>query len=115
MSEWISVKERLPEPHVDALALKPCGPFVGYYNGKDWMVRTDEYNEVGITHWMPLPAPPEPKQKVKEALREAICLLDAARHSTMGRREIPLEGWFDWSSNIAIALPRLRSALESEE
>lgn len=61
--EWVSVKERLPEPGERVLATD--GGFVGegyvsHYNkwcrsnGMKWdMFRTE------VTHWMPLPAPPD--------------------------------------------------------
>ena len=56
MSEWISVKDRLPEPWVEVLV----------YRGEDWTVVSCEVDTNGkwlhffnITHWMPLPEPPK--------------------------------------------------------
>ena len=75
MSEWISVKDRLP----------PLRENVLFYNGKreirfgffspdpppvdNWATESSiwvndlSYDEIGTaTHWMPLPAPPECKE-----------------------------------------------------
>lgn len=80
MSEWISVKERLPEDLPEntgrktiscIVALKSCYP-----NGKhtiqkrqrQWIPHYDgsfvgwEWSRIGanrVTHWMPLPEPPK--------------------------------------------------------
>lgn len=57
---WISVKDRLPEPHTNVLFFGRYGFFIGWYSYlmKKW--RTDECSEVQeVTHWMPLPKPPE--------------------------------------------------------
>ena len=82
MSEWISTEERLPEidmeaaahdRHVNVLAATKTGSviFVQYIsNGYaktakgreprfEWMGRICPFN---LTHWMPLPEPPECKQ-----------------------------------------------------
>jgi hypothetical protein len=57
MSEWISVKERLPEELPEntgrktiscLVALKSCYPRIGAQR---------------VTHWMPLPEPPEENQQ----------------------------------------------------
>lgn len=71
MSEWISVKERLPESRHDVLAYD--GSFVvsaqiwRNYRGPQWSLPSSvggceaeaNFNENGITHWMPLPPPPK--------------------------------------------------------
>ena len=54
MSDWISVKERLPEPWTQVIGILPDGGFRvtwTYYDGSWW--------DSGITHWMPLPDPPK--------------------------------------------------------
>lgn len=60
MSEWISVKERLPEEPMRCLVYAKRGKYGGcgvvYYNQGFY---GDEYG--AITHWMPLPEPPEVK------------------------------------------------------
>ena len=63
LNEWISVEERLPEGHMQVLmwsAKWGIAEAGSYYNSRFWV-----YNELGdgyvgdrITHWMPLPAPP---------------------------------------------------------
>lgn len=74
MSEWISVKERLPEEGVSVICLDNGNP--NYIPANDdiyvaaWCSRlgsfTDEYmgdhdflGKRSPTHWMPLPAPPK--------------------------------------------------------
>ena len=67
MAEWISVKERLP--------VVPAAPLSQYAkdNGEGFLVcfcdgyidictfwaRGQRFDEDGVTHWMPLPEPPE--------------------------------------------------------
>lgn len=61
--EWISVKEKLPEPHVPVLVNAKTGPLKGnailfvatdkkWHDG--WIVYDGE-----ITHWIPIPELPE--------------------------------------------------------
>ena len=62
-NEWVSVEERLPEGHAQVLmwsAKWNIAEAGSYYNKHFWV-----YSEIGdgyiadnITHWMPLPAPP---------------------------------------------------------
>ncbi len=79
MSEWISVKDRLPEDGVAALLYveNPYGPkdyFIGYLSvdGYSWVetAETAPMTLCGhiiegcgslrkVTHWMPLPEPPK--------------------------------------------------------
>lgn len=60
MSEWISVKDRLPDIGIEVLV------YLSSYNGGS--IRTDQrytnqswmwYEDYDITHWMPLPEPPK--------------------------------------------------------
>lgn len=66
MPQWISVKERLPELGIHVLTYgiytkdtivawrDDCDELLGMY---DWV--TEDRLLSQITHWMPLPAPPE--------------------------------------------------------
>lgn len=62
MSEWISVKDRMPEEGVDVLVYGDI-----YLNRKgadvDFVDRESGnffyYDEGEVTHWRPLPEPPE--------------------------------------------------------
>ena len=64
LNEWISVEERLPEGHMQVLmwsAKWGIAEAGSYYNRRFWV-----YNELGdgyvadrITHWIPLPGPPD--------------------------------------------------------
>lgn len=57
---WISVKDRLPEPDTDVLARRATGMEVESYHkeGNGWWT-WDVVNNWRVTHWMPLPEPPE--------------------------------------------------------
>ena len=67
-NEWVSVEERLPEKNAQVLmwsAKWNIAEAGSYYNGRFWV-----YSEIGdayiaddITHWMPLPAPPEKEKE----------------------------------------------------
>lgn len=66
MSKWISVKDKLPKEFQQVIVCreKAKGEFVveaGYKDVQDWWkvygTRTKK-----VTHWMPLPEPPEAGQ-----------------------------------------------------
>ena len=67
-NEGVSVEERLPEKNAQVLmwsAKWNIAEAGSYYNGRFWV-----YSEIGdayiaddITHWMPLPAPPEKEKE----------------------------------------------------
>jgi len=63
--QWISVKDRLPEWDDEAMSVLISGNSwhdydVAYFGPTTWH---DKYDDVvkGVTHWMPLPKPPEEK------------------------------------------------------
>lgn len=65
MSEWISVKDRMPEINKKVLV---CGRKGGIYTARwrgeyeGWKrLASSEWNVVNPTHWMPLP--PKPKKE----------------------------------------------------
>lgn len=75
MSEWISVKDRLPDlilcragsAYSDAVIVWTSGrkAMIAIYDGIDFLCAADYWDAFGeeITHWMPLPEPPnEPEE-----------------------------------------------------
>lgn len=66
-NEWVSVEEKLPEDNTQVLmwsARWKIAEAGSYYNQHFWV-----YSEIGdgyiadnITHWMPLPSPPDKEQ-----------------------------------------------------
>lgn len=64
MSEWISVKDRLPEPGEKVITfLRLAGsPMIGtgYFMGDDgwYYIGIEAPHHDVVTHWMPLPEPP---------------------------------------------------------
>ena len=64
MSKWISVNDRLPKGNYDSDLVDVYSVLQGriidcnYINNDYWMTGTG-YEIDDVTHWMPLPAPPE--------------------------------------------------------
>ena len=63
MSEWISVDDRLPEDYrelVLACRVGINGPqmFTAFYGDADWAIMLAGHVD-DVTHWQPLPEPPE--------------------------------------------------------
>ena len=56
MGEWIPVSERLPDEEVRVLATDGTDVFDSEYMSGNWEWCSD------VTHWMPLPEPPEVTQ-----------------------------------------------------
>ena len=57
VQEWISVKDRLPEPKEKAICLNRDGEMmIGTYTEWGWMFPCYFKSP---THWMPLPEPPK--------------------------------------------------------
>ena len=64
--EWISVKDRLPEKEKEVLVYwtntSQCKRHyeIIYYTGDHWFCLDDKVRPwIKVTHWMPLPEPPE--------------------------------------------------------
>ena len=67
MSEWISVKERLPETGEWMLAWCGNGCSVAahpFLDGRGWF--DTNLLPIFVTHWMPLPTPPEAESEAGE-------------------------------------------------
>ena len=79
-NEWISVEDRLPEGHMQVLmwsARWKIAEAGSYYNKHFWVYTEigDGYIADNITHWMPLPAPPDKDNHVPaKAPNEALTL-----------------------------------------
>lgn len=54
--KWISVKDRLPSREIESVL---C--YRGYVSmlSVDWYFYQNDCQKLGVTHWMPLPKPPE--------------------------------------------------------
>jgi hypothetical protein len=119
MSEWIDVKDRLPDEVDSYLVYRPDSdpPYVTslWEEGEWWPERGDVALD-GITHWMPLPDPPAPKLTAKEALRIAVTQLNVLEKAGFAKQDATyvIAGEL---ARVAFSevLPRLRAALESEE
>ena len=61
MSQWIPVDERLPEIGVSVLVADFGDVHEMAWNGRYWVVPASGWVGDGVTHWMPLPEPPEVK------------------------------------------------------
>ena len=58
VQHWISVKDRLPEDASTVLAIDSDGTICSAYYVGRWHGGGD-LDEDAVTHWMPLPKPPE--------------------------------------------------------
>lgn len=69
MSEWISVKDRLPEKYTDVLCYDTYGECIIAHQITDkwcdnmWSDSNEENYEIEVTHWMLLPEPPKKEQE----------------------------------------------------
>lgn len=64
MSEWISVKDRLPEKETDVfVAGLHCNSWIysvaGLFGDEFLSMETEDEMRFTVTHWMPLPEPPK--------------------------------------------------------
>lgn len=66
MGEWIKCSERMPEEGEDVIVYDGLGQvhegcYFRYGDGVVWEIPSynpSYYDEVNVTHWMPLPEPP---------------------------------------------------------
>mgnify|MGYP002797010542 CR=1 FL=1 len=64
-NEWVRVEERLPRLRENVLVCaywhEHWGVYIGWNNGHGWTVSCGigQRNDVQVSHWMPLPAPPD--------------------------------------------------------
>lgn len=60
VNRWIPCSERFPEEDVSVLCYMQIGEIVVMqYGGDGWYCGVIRYNPRYVTHWMPLPEPPE--------------------------------------------------------
>lgn len=67
MSEWVKCSERMPEEGKDVIVYDDLeqvheGCYFQYGDRTVWEIPSynpSYYDEVNVTHWMPLPEPPE--------------------------------------------------------
>ena len=67
-SAWISCDDRLPEHLKNVLVCTKKGVVIeAYYDeeNKEWTITNSESRITNITHWQPLPEPPERRMKEK--------------------------------------------------
>lgn len=74
MNGWISVKDRLPEE--SGYVLVHCSEPKGYIRGVQYSAKNKAFNAsddsnaesafTDVTHWMPLPEPPENEKEESE-------------------------------------------------
>jgi hypothetical protein len=59
-AQWIDVKQELPpDGQWVLICLIRTQVFVGMHNKKGWSMGLERRIIEGVTHWMPLPEPPE--------------------------------------------------------
>ena len=63
---WISVKDRLPDKKGDYLIYNTDGIVWPYWYDGDGWYDTLGYLTQRVTHWMPLPEPPEVEDDVRD-------------------------------------------------
>ena len=60
VQEWISVKDRLPNPFESVLVFRDGKISIDYNEGNGWFAY--DFNGKRVTHWMPLPLAPTPAE-----------------------------------------------------
>lgn len=61
MTSWISVKDKLPHLSTDVLMWQKgvIIPRIGFYVDGSWWDFWSDRRVQNVTHWMPLPEPPQ--------------------------------------------------------
>lgn len=64
MSEWISVEDQVPKRYKDVLIFMTEGRWISVvsFTPRGWERAGVNGYLYGVTHWMPLPDPPEVKK-----------------------------------------------------
>ena len=129
-NEWVSVEERLPRSQEDVLVVafwhERWQTMVGWHSdmGRKWRVITPhgEREPGDVTHWMPLPPPPDKDNNVpikapnapmlERAIREylEICGNDCAGDPSVGIPECPFYQYADVLDNGALIQPKCELA-----
>lgn len=76
--KWISVEDRLPEDAGDVLVVafwhEKYQVLTGWHSLGGWLVTAgNEERLLDVTHWMPLPEPPEKRYKCRYADDNGAC------------------------------------------
>ncbi len=59
MSQWIKCSDRMPDDYQDVLVTNGTEIDLQFTVKGDWVLPNFGYKDVKISHWMPLPEPPE--------------------------------------------------------
>lgn len=60
IDNWIPVAERLPDEHINCLVICDDGIYIiSHRDAGIWEVEKRDWNDSKVTHWQPLPEPPE--------------------------------------------------------
>lgn len=128
--DWISVKDRLPKDDATYLVYGRNGygiVFAVYYGDREWL--TDDLTNITrfVTHWMPLPSPPEGGTHMTPKRLSAQILIDCDGNTTtatmtINGREIktaiarrnPADK-FDWKKGAELAFDRLWDSQKKPE
>lgn len=62
---WTPVSESKPEPYTTVLYLTENKAEAGFMNDSGWWLNAGGLEEEEVTHWQPIPARPEPAQKLQ--------------------------------------------------
>lgn len=115
-NEWVSVEERLPEEKQRVIVrCERVGTSVGWILWGRWM--TDIGPHAGdVTHWMPLPAPPDKDNHVPAKAPNEPLTLEQLRGTPHGKiKDKTLQHICDRANELAYAYPASRIGREKWE